>query len=102
MIELRLSNSGNVLREARERAGLSLRELADRLGWNQGSLSKYESSQTGLSLEVIEQIAKALGCSAEELALRCLRERFASLSRSTVEGKLTNDLIDALANKKGK
>jgi transcriptional regulator with XRE-family HTH domain len=103
MVDLRLTNSGGILRQAREEAGLSLRELAERLSWNQGTLSKYENGQTGLSLEILEEIADAIGCSREQLAVRCLRERYASLATSKTEvGKLANSLVQALSKKGGK
>src|SRR5687768_10898334 len=97
MNDFRLKGSGQVLRQVRDEAGVSLRELAERLGWSQGTLSKYETNQLGVSLEIVDQIADAIGCSREELALRCLKERYSSLANSSTKvGKLANSLVKAL------
>ena len=103
MIDLKMNGSGHVLRQMRDEAGVSLRELAEKLDWNQGTLSKYENNQLGLSLEVAEQIADALGCSREELAVRCLQARYNTLAKSTTNvGKLAYNLVEALAKKSKK
>ena len=49
------------LRVAREKAGLSPAELAERLGMDQASVSAVESGAPDMTLETLGRIAKALG-----------------------------------------
>ena len=86
-----------MIRTLRQQAGLSLEEMARRIGWDKGRLSKYENSRLGLSLPVIEDIAKALGERPEVVVLRCLKERYPALSSSKSEvGRLVQHLVDEL------
>ncbi len=63
---------GPYLRLARERAGLSQRELADRTGITQAAISKMESPAKGKPyFESIAKIADVLGLSMEQLAADC-------------------------------
>jgi transcriptional regulator with XRE-family HTH domain len=50
------------LRQARERAGLSQRELADRLGCSQPAISQAEAGGASLSIATLQRFADALGC----------------------------------------
>jgi len=50
------------LREARIRAGLRQRELADQLGVTQSVISEAETGSRGISPAVRLQAAKLLGC----------------------------------------
>src|SRR6478672_9165775 len=45
----------------RQSAGLTIRELADRLGWPHTTLGNYESGRRGLSIARLYEIAAALG-----------------------------------------
>lgn len=59
---------GRRLREAREEAGLSLRELAQRVGLRDHTvLIKYERGETSPSSARLRSLAQALACSAAAL-----------------------------------
>jgi transcriptional regulator with XRE-family HTH domain len=61
---------GDYLREQRLSAQMSLRQLADLAGVSNPSLSQIERGLRRPSAEVLQQIAKALRISAEQLYLR--------------------------------
>jgi transcriptional regulator with XRE-family HTH domain len=68
---------------ARQRAGLSIRELADRIGWPRDTLVNYELGRRAITIERLDQIAEALGISAaafliEDEQLAALVGRLAS------------------------
>lgn len=56
-----------MLIQARKEAGLTQRELADRLGRPQSYVSKYENAERRLDLIEFIQIAEALGIDAASL-----------------------------------
>jgi transcriptional regulator with XRE-family HTH domain len=53
--------AGRVLRTARQRAGLSLRELAARAGTSHSTLSAYETGAKTPSVHTLERILRAAG-----------------------------------------
>lgn len=55
------------IREMRERAGLSGRELAKRLGMSQSQISHLETGERHLKPHVQVQIAEELGCEPGDL-----------------------------------
>lgn len=57
----------NRIREIRERLGLSLEALAERLGTTPMSLSRLERGKTRLKLEDVPKIADALGVEWHEI-----------------------------------
>jgi transcriptional regulator with XRE-family HTH domain len=61
---------GDYLREQRVSARLSLRQLADQAGVSNPYLSQIERGLRRPSAEVLQQLAKALRISAEQLYLR--------------------------------
>jgi transcriptional regulator with XRE-family HTH domain len=61
---------GEYLREQRVSARLSLRQLADQAGVSNPYLSQIERGLRRPSAEVLQQLAKALRISAEQLYLR--------------------------------
>jgi transcriptional regulator with XRE-family HTH domain len=61
---------GDYLREQRVAAQLSLRQLAEQTGVSNPYLSQIERGLRKPSAEVLQQIAKALRISAEQLYLR--------------------------------
>ncbi len=61
---------GDYLREQRVAAELSLRQLAEQTGVSNPYLSQIERGLRKPSAEVLQQIAKALRISAEQLYLR--------------------------------
>ncbi len=61
---------GDYLKEQRVSARLSLRQLADQAGVSNPYLSQIERGLRKPSAEVLQQIAKALRISAEQLYIR--------------------------------
>jgi transcriptional regulator with XRE-family HTH domain len=61
---------GDYLREQRQASRLSLRQLAEQAGVSNPYLSQIERGLRKPSAEVLQQIAKALRISAEQLYLR--------------------------------
>lgn len=58
------------LAAARKRAGLSQADLAKRLGVSAGTVGSWEGksdSAHGMRMDRLHAVAKALGCSVEEL-----------------------------------
>jgi HTH-type transcriptional regulator / antitoxin HipB len=51
-----------LLRRAREQAGITQRELAERLGCTQPAISQAEAGGASLSISTIQRFAAALGC----------------------------------------
>jgi transcriptional regulator with XRE-family HTH domain len=78
MIEISL---GQRLRELRDRADLSLRELAKRIGISSPFLSDIELGRRFPSEEILEKLAAALNVSLEELKKYDNREPIADLKR---------------------
>src|SRR5881296_1799777 len=70
MASLNVGNLGEYLREQRRTAQLSLRQLADQAGVSNPYLSQIERGLRRPSAEVLQQIAKALRISAEQLYIR--------------------------------
>jgi len=54
---------GELVREARRRAGLTQKELADRAGTTQSAIARLESGRTSPSLERLEWLLKLCGIS---------------------------------------
>src|SRR3954451_19707975 len=65
-----VSSLGEYLREQRVAAELSLRQLAEQAGVSNPYLSQIERGLRRPSAEVLQQLAKALRISAEQLYLR--------------------------------
>jgi len=65
-----VGNLGEYLREQRTAASLSLRQLAEQAGVSNPYLSQIERGLRKPSAEVLQQIAKALRISAEQLYVR--------------------------------
>jgi transcriptional regulator with XRE-family HTH domain len=60
-----------ILRSARHRAGLTLRQLAPRAGTSHSTLSAYESGRVTPSVDTLERIVRSAGFALEtELARR--------------------------------
>lgn len=58
---------GPAVRHLRLKAGLSQAELGDRVGKSQPWVAAIESGRLGTSLGAVDNLAEALGVSAEEL-----------------------------------
>ncbi len=60
-------HTGALVRSARTRAGVSLRQLATRIGVSPATMSAIENDKAGLSVDRLYAIAEALGTSATEM-----------------------------------
>jgi transcriptional regulator with XRE-family HTH domain len=69
-VETLSESLGEYLREQRESSRLSLRQLAEQAGVSNPYLSQIERGLRRPSAEVLQQLAKALRISAEQLYLR--------------------------------
>jgi len=56
---------GVLLKQAREQAGLSQEELAQRVGTKKTAISRIENHAQDIKLSTIQKVAKALGKSLE-------------------------------------
>lgn len=63
-----------VLSDARQEAGLSQTELADRLGWKQNWISNIEQGQRRVDVIEFIALARALGASPDALLQDVLRK----------------------------
>jgi len=61
------SNLGHRITLARERAGISQADLAEKLGTSQPAIAYWERSASNLRSDVIAKLSHALGVSADEL-----------------------------------
>lgn len=62
-------NFGDLVKTQRQRAGLSLRETAERVGVNQAYLSRVEAGRVPPSDQLIAGLASVLACDRDELLL---------------------------------
>ena len=94
MSKLPIPDLGSYLREQRENAQMSLRQLADVAGVSNPYLSQIERGLKRPSAEILQQIAKGLKVSAESLYVRAgiLDERVADLEPSA-----GRDVLSAIA-----
>ncbi|GAA2031538.1 hypothetical protein GCM10009740_21740 [Terrabacter terrae] len=94
MSKLPLPDLGAYLREQRESAQLSLRQLAEMAGVSNPYLSQIERGLKRPSAEILQQIAKGLQVSAESLYVRAgiLDERVADGDPAAVP-----DVLSAIA-----
>jgi AcrR family transcriptional regulator/transcriptional regulator with XRE-family HTH domain len=60
-------HTGALVRSARVRTGVSLRQLATRIGVSPATMSAIENDKAGLSVDRLYAIAEALGTSATEM-----------------------------------
>jgi transcriptional regulator with XRE-family HTH domain len=78
-------DAADVLRTARQRAGMSLRELADRADTSHSTLSAYESGRKVPRVDTLERIVRAAG---QDLGVE--------LGRRVVDGDRGLELAEAL------
>ena len=106
---------GQKIRELRDKADLSLRELATKVGVSAPFLSDIELGRRMPSDEVIERLAVPLSIRPEELRKYDLRElkrsidsnpamgfAFRTAAEQIKQGKITPEDLMALLNKSGK
>lgn len=60
---------GQRIAAARQEAGLSVRELAERIGWPRDTLVNYELGRRAITIEKLDQIAMALNIPAAALLI---------------------------------
>lgn len=95
--KLKIDSAGGAVRALREQAGLSLQELAERVGWDKGRLSKYENNHLGLSLSALDELAAGLGVPSTTLLIDCLKHRYPSLNHPQSRvGRLLDQLTREL------
>lgn len=56
-----------LIKQKRKQAGISQKELAQRLGVNQASVCLWESGKNSPRVGRLQKIAEILGCTVEEL-----------------------------------
>lgn len=59
--------TGERIKEARKRAGLTQKQLADKLGISYVGISQWENNQRNPKLETLQRIADALGVDVETI-----------------------------------
>jgi transcriptional regulator with XRE-family HTH domain len=92
MASSKVGSIGEYIREQRQRAKVSLRQLAETTGVSNPYLSQIERGLRRPSAEILQQIAKGLRISAEVLYVRAgiLEER---ASDTDVQAAIRADLI---------
>jgi ribosome-binding protein aMBF1 (putative translation factor) len=65
--EMQSNRVGNLLAGARYKAGLTQKELADKLGVRQNMISDYERGRRRLALQMAKRIAKILNIKVDRL-----------------------------------
>lgn len=80
----------NRIRERRQAAGLTLQEVADKLGTSAVTVSRWEREPQRVTLPILDKLADAIGCAREELLSRSLPP--------TNTSTLATDTLAALAN----
>jgi len=94
MVGKTVGSLGDYLREQRQASRLSLRQLAEQAGVSNPYLSQIERGLRKPSAEVLQQIARALRISAEQLYLRAgivSPEEFPGAPERSVELAILND-----------
>lgn len=89
----RRANTGELIRAARGEAGLTQRQLAERLGTTQSAIARWESGRDVPRLDKFDQILRACGI---ELDLRF--RRHTDVDRAQVQGHLQQTPAGRLAN----
>jgi transcriptional regulator with XRE-family HTH domain len=93
----RILHAGGAIRNLRKKAGWSLAQMAERLGWDKGRLSRYENNRVGISRKVVEEIARALGKPPEVVMLYCLQHTYPQLSLDGSDiGRLLRELVSEI------
>ncbi|ARK13042.1 helix-turn-helix transcriptional regulator [Fibrella sp. ES10-3-2-2] len=54
---------GNMIRQAREKKGLTLKELGEKIGSSESTVSRYEKGKINISLDTLTKITQELDCS---------------------------------------
>ena len=70
---------GNLIREKRKEKGWTIRELSERVGTSDATISRLETNQVALSQEWLSRFASAFGVSADQLIAPTAGENVALL-----------------------
>ncbi|WP_223834204.1 helix-turn-helix domain-containing protein [Spirosoma profusum] len=54
-------HTGQMIKEARKKAGLTQKELAEKMGITVSAVTKMETRKVGHSVETLERVAMAIG-----------------------------------------
>lgn len=92
---------GQVLVELRQEANLSATALADMLGVDKATISRYESNTTPIPYHRLEQYGEAVGKSREWVALVGLRQNFPALAEETKVSVILERLIKEVDRRLG-
>jgi transcriptional regulator with XRE-family HTH domain len=94
---LKFESLGDELRTIREECKVGLNELAKKINWDKGRLSKYENNKLALTVDAIDQIAQGLGIPSPVIVIRFLKKLYPVLSNpQNHETKLLNQLSESL------
>ena len=76
----------NNIKELRKRAGLTQKQLAERIQVNQTAVSQWETGRCYPSAKILQKLAEILGSTADEL-LRCkeIKEQMAEANGCSVD-----------------
>jgi len=88
MAELRIEGAGLVIKALREKHGMTLSELANRLKWDKSRLSLYENDKRSISLETLAEICQGLDESPLAIIRDCIKPVHASAC-----GSMLKDLV---------
>ncbi|GAB4017104.1 helix-turn-helix domain-containing protein [Spirosoma koreense] len=58
---------GQLIRESRKAKGLTQKELAEKLGVGEPTVTNYESGKQNLTVDTLQKIAVALGVNMKDL-----------------------------------
>jgi len=73
VMEISFKTPGELIRKAREAAGLSQIALAERIGWTAGRLSHYETDRREAGLKELATVAKGIGIRLSSLIDQLVR-----------------------------
>ncbi|SEH47359.1 Helix-turn-helix [Mycolicibacterium rutilum] len=76
-----MSYGGDLIREARKRAGLTQADLADRAGTAQPAIARWESGRTAVSLDDVIRLVRLCGLDLELHLVECDNSDLAQASR---------------------
>ncbi len=76
---MKIDSVGQVITKHRKSRGLSIRQLADAVGWDKARVSRYENNIIQLSLCHIDCMAKVFGVNPKELAQECVNARYGDI-----------------------
>lgn len=89
---------GGILRQYRQGRSIALGVMEHVVGRDKSLLSRYENDQVGVTLDLLDDYAKATATPCEELVLNCLRVRYPIFNDpQTAVGKAFEELLKTVA-----